>query len=179
MATKLAINGFGRIGRNVLRALMEQDNTDLQVIAINDLAPVGTNAHLFEFDSVHGRYRGRVTVEGDTMDVGQGPIRVSAERDPAALDWGDVDIVLECTGIFVTHAAAAKHLENGAKRVLISAPGKDAMKTIVYGVNHDLIDGSETVLSNASCTTNCMAPLTKTLHDAFGIKHGHMTTIHS
>tara|TARA_R110000787_G_scaffold96074_2_gene199278 strand:- start:1991 stop:2992 length:1002 start_codon:yes stop_codon:yes gene_type:complete len=179
MATKLAINGFGRIGRNVLRALMEQDNNDLQVIAINDLAPVGTNAHLFEFDSVHGRYRGRVTVEGNTMDVGQGPIRVSAERDPAALDWGDVDIVLECTGIFVTHAAAAKHLENGAKRVLISAPGKDAMKTIVYGVNHDLIDGSETVLSNASCTTNCMAPLTKTLHDAFGIKHGHMTTIHS
>ncbi|WP_439148946.1 type I glyceraldehyde-3-phosphate dehydrogenase [Sulfitobacter sp.] len=179
MATKLAINGFGRIGRNVLRALMEQGANDLQVVAINDLAPLETNAHLFEFDSVHGRYGRPVTLGDGTMDVGQGPIRVTAERDPAALPWGDVDIVLECTGIFVSNDGAGKHLDNGSKRVLISAPGKDTMKTIVYGVNHNLIDGSETVISNASCTTNCMAPLTKTLNDAFGITHGHMTTIHA
>ena len=179
MATKLAINGFGRIGRNVLRALMERGDDDLQVVAINDLAPLETNAHLFEFDSVHGRFGRPVTLGDNTMDVGQGPIRVTAERDPAALPWGDVDIVLECTGIFTTREAAAKHLANGSKRGVISAPGKDAMKTIVYGVNHDLITAEDTVLSNASCTTNCMAPLAKTLHDAFGIKHGHMTTIHS
>ena len=179
MATKLAINGFGRIGRNVLRALMERGDDDLQVVAINDLAPLETNAHLFEFDSVHGRFGRPVTLGDNTMDVGQGPIRVTAERDPAALPWGDVDIVLECTGIFTTREAAAKHLANGSKRVVISAPGKDAMKTIVYGVNHDLITAEDTVLSNASCTTNCMAPLAKTLHDAFGINHGHMTTIHS
>ena len=179
MATKLAINGFGRIGRNVLRALMERGDDDLQVVAINDLAPLETNAHLFEFDSVHGRFGRPVTLGDNTMDVGQGPIRVTAERDPAALPWGDVDIVLECTGIFTTREAAAKHLANGSKRVVISAPGKDAMKTIVYGVNHDLITAEDTVLSNASCTTNCMAPLAKTLHDAFGIKHGHMTPIHS
>ena len=179
MATKLAINGFGRIGRNVLRALMERGDDDLQVVAINDLAPLETNAHLFEFDSVHGRFGRPVTLGDNTMDVGQGPIRVTAERDPAALPWGDVDIVLECTGIFTTREAAAKHLANGSKRVVISAPGKDAMKTIVYGVNHDLITAEDTVLSNASCTTNCMAPLAKTLHDTFGIKHGHMTTIHS
>ena len=179
MATKLAINGFGRIGRNVLRALMERGDDDLQVVAINDLAPLETNAHLFEFDSVHGRFGRPVTLGDNTMDVGQGPIRVTAERDPAALPWGDVDIVLECTGIFTTREAAAKHLANGSKRVVISAPGKDAMKTIVYGVNHDLITAEDTVLSNASCTTNCMAPLAKTLHDAFGIKHGHTTTIHS
>ena len=165
MATKLAINGFGRIGRNVLRALMERGDDDLQVVAINDLAPLETNAHLFEFDSVHGRFGRPVTLGDNTMDVGQGPIRVTAERDPA--------------GIFTTREAAAKHLANGSKRVVISAPGKDAMKTIVYGVNHDLITAEDTVLSNASCTTNCMAPLAKTLHDAFGIKHGHMTTIHS
>ena len=179
MATKLAINGFGRIGRNVLRALMEQGGDDLQVVAINDLAPLETNAHLFEFDSVHGRYGRPVTLGDGTMDVGQGPIRVTSERDPAALPWGDVDITLECTGIFVTRDGAAKHLENGSKRVLISAPGKDAMKTIVYGVNHDILDADDIVMSNASCTTNCMAPLTKTLHDAFGIVHGHMTTIHA
>ena len=179
MATKLAINGFGRIGRNVLRALMERGEDDWQVVAINDLAPLETNAHLFEFYSVHGRFGRPVTLGDNTMDVGQGPIRVTAERDPAALPWGDVDIVLECTGIFTTREAAAKHLANGSKRVVISAPGKDAMKTIVYGVNHDLITAEDTVLSNASCTTNCMAPLAKTLHDAFGIKHGHMTTIHS
>ncbi|WP_323802645.1 type I glyceraldehyde-3-phosphate dehydrogenase [Sulfitobacter litoralis] len=179
MATKLAINGFGRIGRNVLRALIERGDDDLQVVAINDLAPLETNAHLFEFDSVHGRFGRPVTLGENTMDVGQGPIRVTAERDPTALPWGDVDIVLECTGIFTTRDAAAKHLANGSKRVVISAPGKDAMKTIVYGVNHDLITAEDTVLSNASCTTNCMAPLAKALHDAFGIKHGHMTTIHS
>jgi glyceraldehyde 3-phosphate dehydrogenase len=179
MATKIAINGFGRIGRNVLRALMEQGGDDLQVVAINDLAPLETNAHLFEFDSVHGRYGRPVTLGDGTMDVGQGPIRVTAERDPAALPWGDVDIALECTGIFVTRDGAAKHLANGSKRVLISAPGKDAMKTIVYGVNEDIITADDTVMSNASCTTNCMAPLTKTLHDAFGIVHGHMTTIHA
>lgn len=179
MATTLAINGFGRIGRNVLRALVESGAKDLKVVAINDLAPLETNAHLFEFDSVHGRYGHPVTLGDGTMDVGQGPIRVTAERDPAALPWGDVDIVLECTGIYISDDDAAKHLANGAKRVLISAPGKGTIKTIVYGVNHDQITPEDKILSNASCTTNCLAPLVKTLHDAFGIRHGHMTTIHS
>ncbi len=179
MTIKVAINGFGRIGRNVLRALIESGRTDIQVVAINDLGPVETNAHLMRYDSVHGRFPGTVTVSGETIDVGQGPIKVTAERDPKALPWGDVDIALECTGIFTARDKAAMHLENGSKRVLISAPGANADKTIVYGVNNDSLTAADTVVSNASCTTNCLAPVAKVLHDAFGIDHGYMTTIHS
>ncbi|MFS4437058.1 type I glyceraldehyde-3-phosphate dehydrogenase [Paracoccaceae bacterium GXU_MW_L88] len=179
MAVKVAINGFGRIGRNVLRAIMEQGRDDIQVIAINDLAPVETNAHLFKYDSVHGKYKGDVKVEGDTFDVGQGPIRVTAERDPKALPWSDVDIALECTGLFTDREKAAQHLENGSKRVLISAPGKGADKTIVYGVNHEELTDDDVVVSNASCTTNCLAPLASAIHDAIGIENGFMTTIHA
>lgn len=179
MTVKLAINGFGRIGRSVLRAVMERHDTDLEVVAINDLAPLETNAHLFEFDSVHGRYGQPVTYNNDTLDVGRGPIRVTAIRDPEALPWGDVDIVLECTGYFRSPKKAALHLANGAKRVLISAPGKGDVKTIVYGVNHDLIAGNDQIISNASCTTNCLVPVAHVLHTAFGLRRGHMTTVHS
>ncbi|MEM8788424.1 MAG: type I glyceraldehyde-3-phosphate dehydrogenase [Pseudomonadota bacterium] len=179
MAINLAINGFGRIGRNVLRALVENGHDDLNVVAINDLGPVETNAHLMRYDSVHGRFPGQITVEGDTLDVGRGPIRVTAERDPTALPWGDVDIALECTGIFTAREKAAMHLENGSKRVLVSAPASGADKTIVYGVNHDSLTADDTVVSNASCTTNCLTPVAKVLHDTFGIDHGYMTTIHS
>ncbi len=179
MTTKLAINGFGRIGRNVLRALMSRGDTDFQVVAINDLAPLETNAHLFEFDSVHGRYAHPVTTGDATIDVGAGPIRVTAERDPAKLPWDDVDIAFECTGFFRSPDQAALHLQNGSKRVLISAPAKGDVKTIVYGVNHDQIDGTEQVLSNASCTTNCLVPVAHVLHEAFGITRGHMTTVHA
>ena len=179
MTIKVAINGFGRIGRNVLRGLIESGQTDVEVVAINDLGPVETNAHLMRYDSVHGRFPGEVTVDGDTIDVGRGPIRVTAERDPKALPWSDVDIALECTGIFTARDKAALHLENGSKRVLISAPGADADKTIVYGVNHDSLTAEDTVVSNASCTTNCLAPVAYVLQKAFGIDHGYMTTIHS
>lgn len=179
MTTKIAINGFGRIGRNVLRALMERGGDDLQVVAINDLADPATNAHLFEFDSVHGRYNGTVNLTGYTLDVGAGPIRMSAERDPAELDWGDVDIALECTGFFKTDETAGAHLKNGSDKVLISAPGKGEMKTIVYGVNHDILTADDKIVSNASCTTNCLAPLCKALHEEFGILRGTMTTIHA
>jgi len=179
MTIKVAINGFGRIGRNVLRGLVESGKTDVQVVAINDLGPVETNAHLMRYDSVHGRFPGEVKVDGDTIDVGQGPIRVTAERDPKALPWGDVDIALECTGIFTARDKAALHLENGSKRVLVSAPASGADKTIVYGVNHDSLTSDDLVVSNASCTTNCLAPVAYVLHKAFGIDHGYMTTIHS
>lgn len=179
MTIKLAINGFGRIGRNVLRALVERGDTDFEVVAINDLAPLETNAHLFEFDSVHGRYPHPVTISTDSIDVGLGPIRVTAERAPEKLPWDDVDIALECTGFFRTPDQAALHLANGSKRVLISAPAKGDVKTIVYGVNHDLIDGQDRILSNASCTTNCLVPVAHVLHEAFGITRGHMTTVHS
>lgn len=179
MTVKIGINGFGRIGRNILRALTERSDTDFQVVAINDLAPLETNAHLFEFDSIHGRYRGPVTTGKDSIDVGSGPIRVSAERNPDELQWDDVDIALECTGIFRTPEKAGLHLKNGSKRVLISAPAKGDVKTIVYGVNHDLIDGSEQILSNASCTTNCLAPVTHVIQQNFGIRRGHMTTVHA
>ncbi len=179
MAVKVAINGFGRIGRNVLRSIVENGRTDIEVIAINDLGPVETNAHLVRYDSVHGRFPGEVKVAGDTIDVGTGPIKVTAERDPKALPWGDVDIALECTGIFTARDKAAMHLENGSKRVLISAPGANADKTVVYGVNHDTLTGDDHVVSNASCTTNCLAPVAKVLHDSFGIKTGFMTTIHA
>jgi glyceraldehyde 3-phosphate dehydrogenase len=179
MTVKVAINGFGRIGRNVLRAIIESGRTDIEVIAINDLGPVETNAHLVRYDSVHGRFPGTVTVNGDTIDVGRGPIKVTAMRNPADLPWGDVDIVLECTGIFTSKEACQAHLENGASRVLISAPGKDADKTIVYGVNHDSLTAADVIVSNASCTTNCLSPVAKVLNDAIGINRGFMTTIHS
>jgi len=179
MAVKVAINGFGRIGRNVLRGIVESGRTDIEVVAINDLGPVETNAHLLRYDSVHGRFPATVTVDGDTIDVGRGPIRVTAERDPAKLPWGDVDIALECTGIFTAKEKAAAHLENGSKRVLVSAPASGADKTIVFGVNHDTLTGDDKVVSNASCTTNCLAPVVHVLHQSFGIAQGFMTTIHS
>ena len=179
MAVKVAINGFGRIGRAVLRAIVESGRTDIQVVAINDLGPVETNAHLLRFDSVHGRFAGQITVSGDTIDAGQGPIRVSALRNPAELPWQGVDVALECTGIFTSKEACLPHLENGARRVLISAPGKGADKTVVYGVNHASLTGDDLVVSNASCTTNCLAPLADALHRGIGIAHGFMTTIHS
>ncbi|MBL3596712.1 type I glyceraldehyde-3-phosphate dehydrogenase [Rhodovulum sulfidophilum] len=179
MTVKVAINGFGRIGRNVLRAIVESGRTDIEVVAINDLGPVETNAHLMRYDSVHGRFPGTVTVDGDTIDVGRGPIKVTAIRDPKELPWGDVDVALECTGIFTARDKAAIHLENGSKRVLISAPGAGADKTIVYGVNHDVLTKDDLVVSNASCTTNCLSPVAKVLNDAIGITRGFMTTIHS
>ena len=179
MTVKVAINGFGRIGRNVLRAIIESGRTDIEVIAINDLGPVETNAHLIRFDSVHGRFPGTVTVDGDTIDVGRGPIKVTAMRNPADLPWGDVDVVLECTGIFTDADKAKVHLENGASRVLVSAPSNGADKTIVYGVNSDTLTKDDLIVSNASCTTNCLSPVAKVLNDAIGIKKGFMTTIHS
>jgi glyceraldehyde 3-phosphate dehydrogenase len=179
MAVKVAINGFGRIGRNVLRAIIESDRKDIDVIAINDLGPVETNAHLLQFDSVHGRFPAEVTTGDDWIDVGRGKIRVTAERNPADLPWKDVDVVLECTGIFTSKEACQAHLENGSSRVLISAPGKDADKTIVYGVNHDTLTAEDLIVSNASCTTNCLSPVAKVLNDEIGIAKGFMTTIHS
>ena len=179
MTVKVAINGFGRIGRNVLRAIVESGRTDIEVVAINDLGPVDTNAHLLQFDSVHGRFPAEVKVVGDAIDVGYGPIKVSAERDPAQLPWDGVDIALECTGIFTAREKAAAHLENGSKKVLISAPGAGADLTVVYGVNHDQLTADHAVVSNASCTTNCLAPVAKVLNDTIGIEKGFMTTIHS
>ena len=177
MPLKLAINGFGRIGRNVLRALLDSDRQDIEIVAINDLAPVETNAHLLEFDSVHGRFRGQITTTADTIDAGRGPMRVTAL--PEALPWADVDIVLECTGIFTDRDAAARHLKNGARRVLVSAPSAGADRTVVYGVNHADLTAKDVIVSNASCTTNCLAPLAKVLHESIGITRGFMTTIHS
>ncbi len=179
MAVKVAINGFGRIGRNVLRAIIESGRTDIDVVAINDLGPVETNAHLLRFDSVHGRFPATVTTTETTIDVGRGPMDVTAIRNPADLPWGHVDVVLECTGIFTSKEACQAHLDNGASRVLISAPGKGADKTIVYGVNHELLTKDDIVVSNASCTTNCLAPVAKVLNDALGINKGFMTTVHS
>ena len=179
MAVKVAINGFGRIGRNVLRAIIESGRTDIEVGAINDLGPVETNAHLLRYDSVHGRFPAEVKVSGDSIDVGRGPIRVSAERNPADLPWSDVDVVMECTGIFTSKEKCQAHLENGSKRVLISAPGDNADKTIVYGVNHETLTKDDLVVSNASCTTNCLSPVAKVLNDTVGITRGFMTTIHS
>ena len=178
---KVAINGFGRIGRNVLRAIVESGRKDIQVVAINDLGPVETNAHLMRFDSVHGRFPGTVKVAGDTIDVGFGPIKVTAIRNPAELPHKElgVDIALECTGIFVTRDKAAAHLEAGAKRVIVSAPCDNADLTVVFGVNHDKLTKDHIVISNASCTTNCLAPVAKVLNAAIGIEKGFMTTIHS
>jgi glyceraldehyde 3-phosphate dehydrogenase len=179
MSVKVAINGFGRIGRNVLRAIIESGRTDIEVVAINDLGPVETNAHLLRFDSVHGRFPATVTTTDTSIDVGRGPIRVTAIRNPAELPWADVDVVLECTGIFTSKDACQAHLDNGSSRVLISAPGKDADKTIVFGVNDASLTSADLVVSNASCTTNCLAPVAKVLNDSVGITKGFMTTIHS
>lgn len=181
MTVKVAINGFGRIGRLVLRAIAESGRTDIQVVGINDLAPVATNAHLFRYDSVHGRFGKPVTITGDTIDVGTGAIKITAERNPLALPWKElgVDIALECTGIFASKEKASAHLEAGAKRVLISAPADNVDLTTVYGVNHDKISAEHIVVSNASCTTNCLAPIAKVLNDLVGIELGFMTTIHA
>ncbi|HET6621847.1 MAG TPA: type I glyceraldehyde-3-phosphate dehydrogenase [Dongiaceae bacterium] len=181
MTVKVAINGFGRIGRLVLRAIMESGRKDIDVVGINDLGPVETNAHLFRHDTVHGRFPGQVQAKGDQMDVGRGWMKVTAERDPSKLPWKGlgVDIALECTGLFTAKDKASAHLAAGAKRVLISAPGTDVDLTVVYGVNHQKLDKSHTVVSNASCTTNCLAPVVHVLHNAFGIERGYMTTIHS
>jgi glyceraldehyde 3-phosphate dehydrogenase len=178
MAVKVAINGFGRIGRNILRAIVENGRTDIEVVAINDLGPVETNAHLLRYDSVHGRFPATVTTTETSIDVGRGPIAVTAIRDPKDLPWGDVDIVLECTGIFKGDKAKV-HLENGASRVLVSAPSDGADKTIVYGVNHDTLSADDVHVSNASCTTNCLAPVAHVLNQAIGIRRGFMTTVHS
>ncbi|MCX8254004.1 D-erythrose 4-phosphate dehydrogenase [Beijerinckiaceae bacterium RH AL1] len=181
MSVRVAINGFGRIGRNVLRAIAESGRTDIEVVAINDLGPVETNAHLLRYDSVHGRFPGTVKVEGDTIDVGAGPIKVTAIRNPAELPHRDlgVDIAMECTGIFTAKDKAMAHIQAGAKRVLVSAPGDKADLTVVYGVNHDKLTKDHLVVSNASCTTNCLAPVAKVLNDTVGIEKGFMTTVHS
>ncbi len=183
MAIRVAINGYGRIGRNVLRALYESGrNKEIEIVAINDLGNAETNAHLTQYDTVHGRFQGKVSVDGDYMIVNGDKIRVVSNRDPAQLPWKDlgVDVVHECTGFFTTKEKASAHLKAGAKKVIISAPGgKDVDATIVYGVNHGVLKGSDTVISNASCTTNCLAPLVKPLHEKIGIKHGLMTTVHS
>ncbi|CAH1650459.1 D-erythrose-4-phosphate dehydrogenase [Hyphomicrobiales bacterium] len=181
MAVRVAINGFGRIGRNVLRAIVESGRTDIEVVAINDLGPVETNAHLLRFDSVHGRFPHQVTVDGDTINVGRGPIKVTAVRNPAELPHKElgVDIALECTGIFTSREKAAAHLTAGAKRVLVSAPADGADLTVVYGVNHDKLTKDHLVVSNASCTTNCLAPVAMVLDQAFGIEQGFMTTVHA
>ncbi|CEG09410.1 Glyceraldehyde-3-phosphate dehydrogenase [Afipia felis] len=181
MTIRVAINGFGRIGRNVLRAIHESKRTDIQVVAINDLAPVETNAHLLRYDSVHGRFPGEVKVDGDTIDIGYGKIKVTAIRDPATLPWKElnIDIAMECTGIFTARDKAAAHLTAGAKRVLVSAPADGADATIVFGVNHDTLTKDHVVVSNGSCTTNCLAPVAKVLNDTVGIETGFMTTVHA
>jgi glyceraldehyde 3-phosphate dehydrogenase len=181
MSVRVAINGFGRIGRNVLRAIVEAGRKDIAVVALNDLAPVETNAHLLRFDSVHGRFPGDVRVTGDTIDCGTGSIKVTAIRNPAELPWKalGIDIALECTGLFTSKEKAKAHLDAGAKRVLVSAPADHADLTVVYGVNHDKLAKDHLVVSNASCTTNCLAPLAKVMNDAVGIDKGFMTTVHS
>jgi glyceraldehyde 3-phosphate dehydrogenase len=181
MTLRVAINGFGRIGRLVLRSIVEHDRRDIEVVAINDLGPVETNAHLFRYDSIHGRFPGTVKVDGDTIDVGFGPIKVTAIRDPAQLPHKDlgVDIALECTGLFNKKDKAAAHLAAGARRVLVSAPCDGADRTVVFGVNDRDLTADDLVVSNGSCTTNCLAPVAKVLLDTCGIERGYMTTIHS
>lgn len=183
MAIKVAINGYGRIGRNVVRALYESGrNSEIQIVAINDLGDSATNAHLTQYDTAHGKFPGEVGVDGDYMIVNGDRIRVLSERDPSKLPWGElgIDVVHECTGLFTSKAKASAHITAGAKKVIISAPGgNDVDATIVYGVNHDTLKASDTIISNASCTTNCLAPLAKALNDTIGIKHGLMTTIHA
>jgi glyceraldehyde 3-phosphate dehydrogenase len=181
MAVRVAINGFGRIGRLIMRAAMEHANKELEIVGINDLGPVETNAHLLRYDSIHGRFAGEVTTGENWLDAGRGKVRVTAERDPAKLPWRElgVDVALECTSFFTKREAAAKHLEAGAKKVIISAPGEGADFTVVMGVNHDELSASHQVISNASCTTNCLAPVAYVLHQGIGIERGYMTTIHS
>jgi glyceraldehyde 3-phosphate dehydrogenase len=181
MAVRVAINGFGRIGRLVLRAAYEHKHTEIEVVGINDLGPVATNAHLLKYDSVHGPFPGEVTSGDDWMDIGRGRIRVTAERDPAKLPWKELNVAvaLECTGIFTKRETAAKHLEAGAKKVIISAPADGADLTVVMGVNNDELKPSHQVISNASCTTNCLAPVAYVLHQGIGIERGYMTTIHA
>ncbi|GGO83742.1 glyceraldehyde-3-phosphate dehydrogenase [Marinobacterium nitratireducens] len=181
-AIRVAINGYGRIGRNVLRALYESGYRDrIQIVAINDLGDAGINAHLTRFDSVHGRFAGTVLVDGHCMIINDDVIRTFSERDPAKLPWGElgIDVVYECTGLFTSRAKAAAHLEAGAQKVIISAPANDADATVVYGINHDILDGRQQIISNASCTTNCLAPIAQPLHAALGIENGLMTTIHA
>ena len=181
MAVRVAINGFGRIGRNVVRAIIESGRKDIDIVAVNDLGPVETNAHLLRYDSVHGRFPHEVKVAGDTIDAGCGPIKVTAARDPEQLPWKElgIDIALECTGIFTAREKAAAHLDAGAKRVIVSAPSKGADLTVVYGVNHDKLTKEHKVISNGSCTTNCLAPVAHVLNKTVGIEKGFMTTIHS
>ena len=181
MTVRVAINGFGRIGRNVVRAIYESGRKDIDIVAVNDLGPVETNAHLLRYDSVHGRFPSQVKVDGDTINVGTDSFKVLAERDPSKLPWGDldIDIVMECTGIFTSKEKASAHLSAGAKRVLVSAPADGADLTVVYGVNHDKLSREHMVVSNASCTTNCLAPVAKVVNDAFGIEKGFMTTVHA
>ncbi len=182
MAIKVAINGYGRIGRNVLRAVYESGRTDVQVVAVNDLGDANTNAHLTQYDTAHGKFPGEVSVDGDAMVVNGDRIKVLAERDPSKLPWGElgVDVVHECTGFFASKEKASAHLAGGAKKVIISAPGgKDVDATVVYGVNEGVLKASDTVISNASCTTNCLAPMVKPLHEKIGVVKGLMTTIHS
>ncbi|MFK7901418.1 MAG: type I glyceraldehyde-3-phosphate dehydrogenase [Nitratireductor sp.] len=178
---RVAINGFGRIGRNVARAIFESGRTDIDIVAINDLGPVETNAHLMRYDSVHGRFPGEVTVSGDRIHIGRESFKVLAERDPAQLPWKEmeIDIVMECTGFFTSKEGASKHLEAGAKRVLVSAPASGADKTIVYGVNDSVLTKDDLIVSNASCTTNCLSPVAHVLNNELGIEKGMMTTIHS
>jgi glyceraldehyde 3-phosphate dehydrogenase len=181
MTVRVAINGFGRIGRNILRAIYESGRKDIDVVAVNDLGPVETNAHLLRYDSVHGRFPHEVTVEGDSIAIGSEKFRVCAIKDPSQLPWKElgVDIALECTGIFTSKEKASAHLAAGAKRVIVSAPADGADLTVVYGVNHDKLSRDHIVISNASCTTNCLAPVAMVLNDAFGIEKGFMTTVHA
>jgi len=179
MPVKVAINGFGRIGRNILRAIVESGRTDIEIVAINDLGSIEINAHLLQFDSVHGRFPAEVKTTKTGIVAGRGSIEVTAIRDPAELPWQGVDIAMECTGIFTTREKAAAHLENGVRRVLVSAPCTGADKTIVYGVNHETLTAGDLVVSNASCTTNCLSPVAKVLDDVFGVRRGFMTTVHS
>lgn len=179
MTVTVGINGFGRIGRCTLAHITEAARNDVQVVAINATGPIDTNAHLLKYDSVHGRFGGEVRVNGDTMDLGRGPMKVHSTYDPTEINWGGVDVVLECTGKFNARDKAAVHLNQNAKRVLVSAPATNADKTIVYGVNHRSLTTEDHVVSNASCTTNCLAPLAKVLHEGIGIERGMMTTIHS
>ena len=179
MTVRVGINGFGRIGRNILRAIVENKRSDISIVAINDLGPVETNAHLLKYDSIHGKFPHKITVDGETIDAGTGPIKVTAVKNPEDLPWGDVDIAFECTGIFNEKETASRHLENGSKKVLVSAPCQNADKTIVFGVNHQTLTENDVIVSNASCTTNCLAPVVKVLHENLGIIRGFMTTVHS
>ena len=179
MTVRVGINGMGRIGRCTLSAIIESGRTDIQVVKLNATGPIETNAHLLKWDSVHGRFSGEIKIDGDTMDVGQGPMKVFSTYDPAELDWEGCDIVLECSGVFNSREAAGVHLEHGAGKVLVSAPAKNADLTMVYGVNHDKLTADHKVVSNGSCTTNCLAPMAKVLNDAIGIESGIMTTVHS